>query len=231
MIINKNKEIIKIKKVKNNILQLNKKEQTDDYRNQKNINYNILNNHKKNLNLYCSSKKIIFLNNYSITNIPNIEFKKIILPEKLNISDNTDFFNKTALSNNNSFKKIKNSPFKINNYYDDKFEANRNFFTKINKKYNVKTSKHCKSIDSYTINNNNKINLNSKDNNKFDFLRIVNLIKKDNQNKNIDSSKRIRFKNFSKGKHSQKNNSMRFRLADSEKHRENPKNLFKNDKY
>ena len=233
----KNKEIIRIKKVNNNIVNIDKKEQNNKNKINQKINCMIninVKDKKKDITLDYLSKKITFLNNYSITNIPNIEFKKIILPDQINISENIDYCNKTAFSDNNSFNKLKNTkntPFtERNNNYDEKFDT-KNIFTKIPKKYNTKTTKifkkaNLKKVDWHTINN-NKINLNSREN-KFDSLRIVNLIKKDYPSKSIDNIKKIRNKNFSKDKYSE-NINMKFKFANSEKRKEKFHKLFKNN--
>ena len=237
IVINKNKEIIRIKKVNNNIVNIDKKEQNNENKINQKINCMIninVKDKKKDITLDYLSKKITFLNNYSITNIPNIEFKKIILPDQINISENIDYCNKTAFSDNNSFNKLKNTkntPFtERNNNYDEKFDT-KNIFTKIPKKYNTKTTKifkkaNLKKVDWHTINN-NKINLNSREN-KFDSLRIVNLIKKDYPSKSIDNIKKIRNKNFSKDKYSE-NINMKFKFANSEKRKEKFHKLFKNN--
>ena len=92
-----------------------KKEQSEDYKMKNQANFSF-------------QKRIIFPNNYSITNIPNIEIKKVMLPDQLNISS----FNNDRLSNSplseRYFKTSSNkgSTYEKRNYSNDNNTYNQN---------------------------------------------------------------------------------------------------------
>ena len=113
-----------------------------------------------------NSQKIIFPNNYSITNIPHIQFSKIVIPEPSNITNNYSPLYKTSLSDN-YFKTIKNiQPFENKEKSKNLFVKNINVNNNINK---------IKKID-YKLKNKSNVCLSPKEN-KFDSIKKI-------QNKN-----------------------------------------------
>ena len=74
---------------------------------------------------------MFFPNNYSITNIPKIQFNKVVLPSPSSITNNNDPLFKTSLSDNN-FKTLKDK-----NLLDKNMNMNKN----LNK---IKKIKPCK---------------------------------------------------------------------------------------
>ena len=140
-IINNNKEKNEITKIANN-LEITKQHNKLNENNNKKKDKIILDKKRKIQSNYDKyPKKLIFLNNYSITNIPNIEFKKILLPEPLNINDNLDYLNKTSLSDN-CFKTIKSShALNKKDFLSEKIDRNKNIFKNINKKKKKKKIK------------------------------------------------------------------------------------------
>ena len=108
---NKNKNNIEVSreeeiKPKNKII---KKEKSEDYKIKNKTNFSF-------------QKKIIFPNNYSITNIPNIEIKKVILPDQLNISS----FNNDCLSNSPLSDRYFKASINKGSIYDKKNYSNDN---------------------------------------------------------------------------------------------------------
>ena len=134
-------------------------------------------------------KKNIFQNNYSITNIPNIEFKKILIPDPFNSTNNFNSFYKTSLSDN-YFKTIRSSfPICKKSSLSDNQE---NLFTKINNN-NIYKIKNIKRMETVKLKNTNRIGLNQK-NNKFDSLKVIHI---KNKNHIFNSSKKHNNKSLS----------------------------------
>ena len=171
--IKKNNDPIELEKtnhsfefMKKKIQKFDKKENTVDIKKRvKKLNFNYLQKFPK---------KIIFPNNYSITNIPHINFKKIVIPDPLNISNNNDYLSKISLSDN-FFITIRNSPqmerqsLKNDNNIRNKF--NKLNTNNINKIKNVKNDEIIKL-------KNNKISTSPKES-KFDSFKIIHIKNKD----------------------------------------------------
>ena len=146
---------------------------------------------KLKFNTFQKISKKIFPNNYSITNIANINLKKIILPDPLNITNNYDYLSKTSSLSDNCFKTFKNS---INmdqkSLLNDNKNNTKNMFKNLSGKNLNKIKKKLK---------NNKFKSDSKEI-KYDSLKIFpiknkkylvndyNNIKKEN-NKNLSYEK------------------------------------------
>ena len=88
-------------------------------------------NTKLKFHVFQKSSKLFFPNNYSITNIPKIQFNKVVLPSPSSITNNNDPLFKTSLSDNN-FKTLKDK-----NLLDKNMNMNKN----LNK---IKKIKPCK---------------------------------------------------------------------------------------
>ena len=228
-IINNNKEKNEIIKITNN-LEVAKQHNKLNENNKKKDNIILDKKRKIQSNYDKYPKKLIFLNNYSITNIPNIEFKKIMLPEPLNISDNLDYLNKTSLSDN-CFKTIKSSPvLNKKDFFNEKIDSNKNIFTNINKNKNsnFKKIKNIKRIDTCKLKN-DKIGFNSKDN-KFESLRVIHIINKDYTFNSIDNFKKINNRSLSSEKYTQKGNHLFIGVPKTNKLKDKFKR-FLNNKY
>ena len=104
------------------------------------------------LNKYNNCKKVVFLNNYSITNIPNIKVKKVVLPENINNRNKIIKISKTTLMKNKGKRVMSNNPSISKKYFlqnSDNLSMNKNMLnnynnfnhynaTKINKNQNYK---------------------------------------------------------------------------------------------
>jgi hypothetical protein len=116
---NKNKNNVEVSREEEikakNKSKIIKKEQSEDFKIKNKTNFSF-------------QKKIIFPNNYSITNIPNIEIKKVILPDQLNISSfNNDCLSNSPLSDRYFKTSInKGSTYDKKNYSNDNNAYNKN---------------------------------------------------------------------------------------------------------
>ena len=121
-----------------------KKEQSEDYKTKIKTNFSFNN----------FQKKIIFPNNYSITNIPNIEFKKVILPDQLNISSfNNDCLSNSPLSERYIKTSInKGSTYDKKNYSNDNNAYNKSKNVLENIYRSIRTKKDDKRVESSKIN-------------------------------------------------------------------------------
>ena len=189
-------------------------------------------------------KKVIFLNNYSITNIPKIEFKKIILPEQLVVNNsNIDYCNQTSLSDSNcGYKTVKNNPFRgknKNNYIgqmpkndinNKNNQSYNNIFAKINEKYSINQKKSYTKIDAKKLKKgklmNKNINLNSKDS-KLDSLKLINYLNKDSTLNSVDSLKNISQKNLSKRKNAKNGNNIKYGISISDRLKQTNQKFFR----
>ena len=148
----------------------------NEYKSNKELEYkNKIKNNNNNKLTELPTKKI-FPNNYSITNIPNIEFKKIFIPEPLNISNHNDCLSK------NHFRTIKSCPSNHKKSLLNEININninyKSIFTQIaNNK--IKNIKH---FETPNIKNKKKTNINQKENSS-NSLKIVNI--KNNNNKTM----------------------------------------------
>lgn len=148
----------------------------NEYKSNKELEYkNKIKNNNNNKLTELPTKKI-FPNNYSITNIPNIEFKKIFIPEPLNISNHNDCLSK------NHFRTIKSCPSNHKKSLLNEININninyKSIFTQIaNNK--IKNIKH---FETPNIKNKKKTNINQEENSS-NSLKIVNI--KNNNNKTM----------------------------------------------
>ena len=174
-IIRKNNDPIEFRKTnhsfeflkKNNINKIDKKVATVDIRKRiKKLNSNYLQKFPK---------KIIFPNNYSITNIPQINFKKIVIPDPLDISNNNDFFSRTSRSDN-FFITIRNSPQLDKQSLKNDNNDIRNKFNKLNIN-NINKIKNTNKNEIIKLKS-KKISTSPKEN-KFDSLKIIHIKNKD----------------------------------------------------
>lgn len=118
-----------------------KKEQSEDYKIKNKTNFSF-------------QKKIMFPNNYSITNIPNIEIKKVILPDQLNISSfNNDCLSNSPLSDRYFKTSInKGSTYDNKNYSNDNNTYNKNKNILDNIYRSIKNKTNDKKVESSKLN-------------------------------------------------------------------------------
>ena len=87
------------------------------------------------LNKYNNCKKVVFQNNYSITNIPNIKIKKVVLPENINNRNKIIKISKTTLMKNKGKRVMSNNPSIPKKYFlqnSDNFSMNKNMLNNFN---------------------------------------------------------------------------------------------------
>ena len=103
---------------------------------------------KMNLNKYNDYKKLVFQNNYSITNIPNIKIKKVVLPDNLNKRNKIMKISKSTVMKNKGKRIMSNNPSTHKKYFlqnSDNLTTNKNILNNLNNlnNYNVtKINKH-----------------------------------------------------------------------------------------
>ena len=149
---------------------------------------------RKNLNQYSIFKNAGFQNNYSITNIPDIKFKKVILPQtSVKNNYNEKVLQSTLLNNkkkrimsNNLMLRKKNYFHKNDNYtFNKNRTANNFYYNKSHKSGKIKSDniKEIKSYDSPRIlsghpNSKKIVNLNSliilKEKSKYNLIHSAN---------------------------------------------------------
>ena len=149
---------------------------------------------RKNLNQYSIFKNAGFQNNYSITNIPDIKFKKVILPQtSVKNNYNEKVLQSTLLNNkkkrimsNNLLLRKKNYFHKNDNYaFNKNRTANNFYYNKSHKSGKIKSDniKEIKSYDSPRIlsghpNSKKIVNLNSliilKEKSKYNLIHSAN---------------------------------------------------------
>ena len=131
------------------------------------------------------SNKDIIRNNYSISNIPNIKFKKVILPENL-IKINLNQTSRNFLSKNKGLKMIQN------NIHSIKLKKNINFNDNINNngKNTNNTQKSNKNIKLANSNKTDTKKTNFQLNKNMSSFLIINEKSKNNRLKNLDSLKK-----------------------------------------
>ena len=131
------------------------------------------------------SNKDIIRNNYSISNIPNIKFKKVILPENL-IKINLNQTSRNFLSKNKGLKMIQN------NMHSIKLKKNINFNDNINNngKNTNNTQKSNKNIKLANSNKTDTKKTNFQLNKNMSSFLIINEKPKNNRLKNLDSLKK-----------------------------------------
>ena len=154
----------------------------------------------KNLNFNFLQKfpKKIFPNNYSITNIPHINFKRIVIPDPLHIANNCDGLYKTFISDN-YFKTIKESINFDKNSLNDNQNNKRNIIKSLSGN-NLEKINNIKRIDTIKMKN-NKMGICQKES-KYDSLKVYHIknkdqisnsfnnIKKENKNKSLSYEKK-----------------------------------------
>ena len=96
-----------------------------------------------NMNLikYTNSKKAIFPNNYSITNIPDIKIKKVVLPESLNRINKYIRLTRSSLLDTKGKRILSNNPSMTQKYYLKNSENNT---TSKNRRTSFNVTKICK---------------------------------------------------------------------------------------
>ena len=154
----------------------------------KNLNFNFLQKFQKK----------IFPNNYSITNIPHINFKKIVIPVPLDVTNNFDGLYNTFISDD-YFKTIKESiNFDKNSLLSGNQNNNRNIIKSLSGN-NLEKINNIKGIDTIKMKN-NKMNICQKES-KYDSLKVYHIknkdyisnsfnnIKKENKNKSLSYEK------------------------------------------
>ena len=141
--------------------------------------------YKQKLNYNNISNKDIIRNNYSISNIPNIKFKKVILPENL-IKINLNQTSRNFLSKNKGLKMIQN------NMHSIKLKKNINFNDNINNngKNTNNTQKSNKNIKLANSNKTDTKKTNFQLNKNMSSFLIINEKSKNNRLKNLDSLKK-----------------------------------------
>ena len=174
---------------------------------------------KLNFNSFQKISKKIFPNNYSITNIANINLKKIILPDPLNITNNYDYLSKTSSLSDNCFKTFKNS---INmdqkSLLNDNKNNTKNMFKNLSGKNLNKITKKLK---------NNKFKSDSKEI-KYDSLKIFPIKNKKYLVNDYNNIKKENNKNLSYENKSDKGSYLTSRTAqlESQKDKDKTKKIF-----
>ena len=146
----------------------------------------ILNLESKKLNIFDkyknSPKKDNIKNNYSISNIANVKFKKVILPEFLTKRNTKLRMSKSSLSENTRLRITPNNKSSSAKYIEKKenIKANNLFdITKINKQNNEKIKGIKLSESSKILNKNNKGKIN-------DNLKSLMVMKINPRNKDLN---------------------------------------------